>query len=53
VTGEGALLQLRVKGVAPIQDAPIRVVVFSGIGPGNKIQSTALPAPLELTVGEP
>jgi hypothetical protein len=28
-------------------------VVFSGIGPGNKIQSAALPSPLELAVVEP
>jgi general secretion pathway protein D len=53
VTGEGALLQLRVKGVAASQAAPIKVVVFSGIGPGNRIQSAALPNPLELAVVEP
>ena len=53
VTGEGALLQLRVKGVAVNQAAPIKVVVFSGIGPGNRIQSAALPSPLELAVVEP
>ncbi|HXE49728.1 MAG TPA: hypothetical protein VN663_15215, partial [Ramlibacter sp.] len=53
VTGEGALLQLRVKGVAVSQSAPIKVVVFSGIGPGNRIQSATLPNPLELAVVEP
>jgi general secretion pathway protein D len=52
-TGEGALLQLRVEGVAATETAPVKVVVFSGIGPGNKIQSAALPAPLELAVVEP
>ncbi|HXD43407.1 MAG TPA: secretin and TonB N-terminal domain-containing protein [Ramlibacter sp.] len=53
ITGEGALLQLRVKGVAATQAAPIKVVVFSGIGPGNRIQSAALPSPLDLAVVEP
>jgi general secretion pathway protein D len=53
ISGEGALLQLRVKGVAATQAAPIKVVVFSGIGPGNRIQSAALPNPLELAVVEP
>jgi general secretion pathway protein D len=52
-TGDGALLQLRVEGVAPSEAAPVKVVVFSGIGPGNKIQSATMPAPLELAVVEP
>jgi general secretion pathway protein D len=52
-TGEGALLQLRVEGIAPAEAAPVKVTVFSGIGPGNKIVPAALPAPLDMAVVEP
>ncbi|HMA10223.1 MAG TPA: secretin and TonB N-terminal domain-containing protein, partial [Ramlibacter sp.] len=51
--GEGALLQLRVSGVAAAQGTPLQVVVFSGIGPGNQIQSAVLPPPLALQITEP
>lgn len=49
-TGEGELLQLRVQGVAPAAGSPVRVVVFSGMGPGNTLHSPALPQPLSLSV---
>lgn len=49
-TGEGALLKLRVVGVAPSEAAPVKVVVFSGIGPGNSLHAPPLPAPLALAV---
>jgi len=49
-TGEGVLLQLRVQGLAPATAAPVSVVVFSGIGPGNSLQAAPLPAPLDLSV---
>lgn len=49
-TGEGALLKLRVAGVAAAQAAAVKVVVFSGIGPGNALHSPPLPAPLAVTV---
>jgi general secretion pathway protein D len=52
-TGAGLLVQLRVEGLAPAAAAPLQVVVFSGIGPGNSVQSAPLPAPLELVVTEP
>ncbi|MBI2276139.1 MAG: secretin and TonB N-terminal domain-containing protein [Dechloromonas sp.] len=50
ITGEGELLQLRVQGVAPSAASALRVVVFSGMGPGNALLSPALPAPLSLSV---
>ncbi len=49
-TGEGSLVQLRVTGVAPAPASPLSLVVFSGIGPGNKIQSATLPQALPLAV---
>jgi general secretion pathway protein D len=49
-TGDGPLVQLRVTGVAPAPASPLSLVVFSGIGPGNKIQSAALPPALPLAV---
>jgi len=52
-TGDGALVQLRVEGIAAAAAAPLQLVVFSGIGPGNKIVSAALPPALELAVVEP
>jgi general secretion pathway protein D len=51
--GEGTLVQLRVEGLAPAAAAPFRVVVFSGIGPGNSVLSAPLPAALDLVVTEP
>src|SRR5512140_1640607 len=51
--GEGALLQLRVAGVAAAQSTPLQVVVFSGIGPGNQIQSAVLPPALAMQITEP
>lgn len=49
-TGEGELLQLRVQGVAPVPGAAVKVVVFSGMGPGRALHSPALPAPLDVAV---
>jgi general secretion pathway protein D len=50
VTGEGELLQLRVQGLAAQPTSAVRVVVFSGMGPGNTLHSPALPAPLSVNV---
>lgn len=52
VTGEGTLLQLRVQGLAASAAAPLKVEVFSALGPGNTVPSAALPAPLNLVVTE-
>jgi general secretion pathway protein D len=49
-SGEGTLVQLRVQGVAPAQAAPLKVVLFSAIGPGNRIQPAPAPAALDLAV---
>lgn len=49
-TGEGELLQLRVQGVEPTPGAAVKVVVFSGMGPGRALHSPALPAPLGVAV---
>jgi general secretion pathway protein D len=49
-SGEGTLLRLRAVGLAPAETAPVKVVVFSGVGPGNSLHTAALPVPLELTV---
>ncbi|HET6720884.1 MAG TPA: hypothetical protein VFH22_14625, partial [Rhodocyclaceae bacterium] len=49
-TGEGELLQLRVKGVEPAAGSAVKVVVFSGMGPGRALHSPALPAPLGVAV---
>lgn len=49
-TGEDVLLQLRVQAVAPATATPVKLLVFSGLGPGNSLYPTALPAPLDLTV---
>lgn len=49
-TGEGSLVHLRVTGVAPAPSSALNLVVFSGIGPANKIQSAALPPAIPLAV---
>lgn len=49
-TGEGVLLQLRVQALAATAATPVKLLVFSGLGPGNSLYPTALPAPLDLTV---
>ena len=49
-TGEGSLVRLRLQGVAEKDKAPVRVVVFSGVGPGNKLMAAPLPSPIDLTV---
>jgi len=49
-TGEGSLVKLRLQGVAETEKTPVRVVVFSGVGQGNKLLPTPLPAPLDLSV---
>jgi general secretion pathway protein D len=49
-TGEGELLQLRVQGVTPTTGSAVKVVVFSGMGPGRALHSPALPAPLDVAV---
>ncbi|MBS1191794.1 MAG: secretion type protein [Rhodocyclaceae bacterium] len=49
-TGEGTLVTLRVAGVAPAAATPVQVVVFSGMGPGNNLHATPLPAPLAVAV---
>ena len=48
-TGEGELIQLKVKGLAPAASS-LKIVVFSGMGPGNTLHSPALPTPLSMTV---
>jgi general secretion pathway protein D len=48
-TGEAALVQLRVAGVAP-GPAALKLIVFSGMGPGNTVESATLPPGLDLVV---
>lgn len=48
-TGEGTLVQVRVQGVAAAA-APLRVLGFSAIGPGNRILPATLPAALDIVV---
>lgn len=48
-TGEGTLVQVRVQGVAAAA-APLRVLGFSAIGPGNRILPATLPAALDMLV---
>jgi general secretion pathway protein D len=50
---DGALLQVKVAGVAPAQATPLQIVVFSGIGLGNKILSATMPPPLQLQITGP
>lgn len=50
--GEGGLLHLRVRALAPGQPAePIRLLTFSAVGQGNRLVSAALPPPKTVTVG--
>ena len=51
--GEGPLVQLRVQGLVAAAAAPLKVEVFSAIGPGNTLPPAALPVPFELSVTEP
>ena len=51
--GEGPLLQLRVQGLAAAASAPLKVEVFSAIGPGDTLAPTGLPNAFELSVTEP
>ncbi|MBA2961849.1 MULTISPECIES: secretin and TonB N-terminal domain-containing protein [Ramlibacter] len=53
MTAEGPLVQLKVQALAPSSSSPLKVLVFSGIGPGNRLQPAALPAALDLAVTEP
>ena len=48
-SGEGAVVQLRVAGIAA-GPAPLKLVVFSGIGLGNTTPSATLPAGLDVVV---
>lgn len=50
VTGDGTLLTIRFAAQAAKADAPVQVVVFSGVGQGNKLLQANLPAPLEVSV---
>lgn len=49
-TGEGTLVQLRLQGVAPADASALRLVVFSGVGPGNRLLPAPLPEALDLSV---
>ncbi|HEY0823502.1 MAG TPA: cohesin domain-containing protein, partial [Ramlibacter sp.] len=51
--GEGPLLELRVQGLVPAASAPLKVEVFSAIGPGNTLPPAAIPVPFPLAVTEP
>ena len=48
--GEGTLVQLRVEGIAPSDSAPLKLVVFSGIGPGNRLLPAPPPTSFDLLV---
>lgn len=48
-TGEGTLVQVRVQGLAAAA-APLRVLGFSAIGPGNRVLPATLPAALDILV---
>jgi general secretion pathway protein D len=48
--GQGTLVQVRVQAIAAADAAPLRVVGFSAIGPGNRIEPATLPAALDLVV---
>lgn len=50
-TGEGGLLRLRVRALAPSEAAPIRLLTFSAVGQGNRLVAAALPQPMTLAVG--
>ncbi|MCM2320783.1 MAG: cohesin domain-containing protein [Pseudomonas sp.] len=51
-SGEGGLLRLRVKALAPREEAvPIRLLTFSAVGQGNRLVSAPLPAAKLLAVG--
>ena len=39
ITGDGELLLMRVQGVAPAPASALKIVVFSGMGPGNALHS--------------
>lgn len=50
-SGEGGLLRLRVRALAPSEAAPIRLLTFSAVGQGNRLVSAPLPQPMILAVG--
>ena len=51
-TGDGGLLSLRVRALAPSATAqPIRLLTFSAVGQGNRLVSAPLPAPKLVAVG--
>lgn len=51
-TGEGGLLSLRVRALAPSETAePIRLLTFSAVGQGNRLVSAPLPVPKLVAVG--
>lgn len=52
-TGEGTLLSLKVQALAESAKSPVRIVVFSGVGPKNKLISVPLPAPADVSVTAP
>jgi len=50
-TGDGELLQLRVRAIAPSDDATtVRLLSFSARGPTNRLLETRMPQALEMTV---
>jgi general secretion pathway protein D len=49
-TGQGTLVQVKMVGLAAAEAAPVRVLGFSAVGPGNRIQAATLPPPHDLAV---
>ena len=51
ITGDGVLLRLKVSPIVESDGTQLKMFVFSGIGPNNRLLPTPVPAPLELKVG--
>jgi general secretion pathway protein D len=49
-TGEGPLLQVKLSGVAAAESTSLRVLGFSAVAPGNRIQPVTLPQVFNLVV---
>jgi len=49
-TGDGTLVQVRMTALAPAESTALRVLGFSAVAPGNRIQPVTMPQALNLVV---
>jgi general secretion pathway protein D len=50
MSGEGTLVRLKFSALAGGDKTPLKLIVFSAVGPGNRLVQSALPEPLEVAI---